>query len=40
KYKKAADIYSFGITMFETIGWGDIYPKTNFKFPWKIAEFV
>ncbi|ELP86210.1 protein kinase domain containing protein, partial [Entamoeba invadens IP1] len=40
KYKKAADIYSFGITMYEVFGWCKAYPITTFKFPWKIAEFV
>ncbi|ELP87958.1 protein serine/threonine kinase, putative [Entamoeba invadens IP1] len=40
KYKKPADVYSFGITMFECFKWGDSYPKSEFKFPWKIAEFV
>ncbi|ELP92347.1 protein serine/threonine kinase, putative [Entamoeba invadens IP1] len=40
KYKKPADIYSFGITMFEGIGWCDAYPKGLFAFPWKIAEYV
>ena len=40
KYKKPADIYSFSITMYEIFGWGEAYPKTVFKYPWKIAEFV
>ncbi|ELP91542.1 interleukin-1 receptor-associated kinase, putative [Entamoeba invadens IP1] len=40
KYKKSADIYSFAITMFETISWREAYIKNEFKFPWKIAEFV
>ncbi|ELP92957.1 protein serine/threonine kinase, putative [Entamoeba invadens IP1] len=40
KYKKSADIYSFAITMFETISWREAYPKSEFKFPWKIADFV
>ncbi|ELP86031.1 tyrosine protein kinase, putative [Entamoeba invadens IP1] len=40
KYKKSADIYSFGVTMYETLKWGDAYDKNMFKFPWKIAEFV
>ncbi|ELP90329.1 protein kinase domain containing protein, partial [Entamoeba invadens IP1] len=39
-YKKSADIYSFGITMFETFSWSCAYPEDKFKFPWKIAEFV
>ncbi|ELP94565.1 protein serine/threonine kinase, putative [Entamoeba invadens IP1] len=40
KYTKSADIYSFGITMFEIFSWKEAYPKEEFKFPWKIAEFV
>ncbi|ELP86781.1 protein serine/threonine kinase, putative [Entamoeba invadens IP1] len=40
KYKKPADIYSFAVSMFECFGWGNIYPKETFPFPWKIAEFV
>ncbi|ELP85520.1 protein kinase domain containing protein, partial [Entamoeba invadens IP1] len=40
KYKKSADIYSFGVTLYETLKWGDAYDKNVFKFPWKIAEFV
>ncbi|GAB1221391.1 hypothetical protein ENUP19_0080G0029 [Entamoeba nuttalli] len=40
KYKKAADIYSFGITMYETFHWGECYPKLLFKFPWAIADFI
>ncbi|ELP89926.1 protein serine/threonine kinase, putative [Entamoeba invadens IP1] len=40
KYKKSADIYSFGVMMYECLGWCNAYPKTFFKFPWKIAEFV
>ena len=39
-YKKPADIYSFAITMYEIFGWTFAYPKIEFKFPWKIAEFV
>ena len=40
KYKKQADIYSFAVTMFECFVWDECYPKKEFKFPWKIAEFV
>ncbi|BFU23647.1 protein kinase domain containing protein [Entamoeba histolytica] len=40
KYKKTADIYSFGITMYETFHWGECYPKLLFKFPWAIADFI
>ena len=37
---KPADIYSFAVTMYEIMIWEEIYPKTEFRFPWKIAEFV
>ncbi|ELP89309.1 protein serine/threonine kinase, putative [Entamoeba invadens IP1] len=40
KYKKSSDIYSFGITMYETFGWSEPYNKVDFKFLWNIAEFV
>ncbi|ELP91786.1 protein serine/threonine kinase, putative [Entamoeba invadens IP1] len=40
KYTKAADIYSLAITMYEVFSWKEAYNKTEFKFPWKIAEFV
>ena len=40
KYKKPADIYSFAITMLELMIWGNSFPANEFKFPWKIAEFV
>ncbi|ELP92044.1 protein serine/threonine kinase, putative [Entamoeba invadens IP1] len=40
KYKKSADIFSFGITFYETLNWCEAYDKNLFKFPWKIAEFV
>ncbi|ELP87163.1 protein serine/threonine kinase, putative [Entamoeba invadens IP1] len=40
KYKRAADVYSFGVTMYETFKWGEAYDKERFRFPWKIAEFV
>jgi serine/threonine protein kinase len=39
-YKKSADIYSFSITMYEVMKWGEAYPKSVFKFQWKIANFV
>ena len=39
-YKMSADIYSFAITMYEVFSWEEAYPKKDFKFPWKIAEFV
>ncbi|ELP87586.1 serine/threonine protein kinase HT1, putative [Entamoeba invadens IP1] len=40
KYKQAADVYSFAISMYECFVWGNAYPKEKFNFPWKIAEFV
>ncbi|ELP85472.1 protein serine/threonine kinase, putative [Entamoeba invadens IP1] len=40
KYKKSADVFSLGITMFECFGWCQAYPKTQFKYPWVIAKFV
>ena len=39
-YKKPADVFSFAITMYEFFSWSEAYPKQQFKFPWKIAEFV
>ena len=39
-YKKPSDIYSFSITIYECIQWGKAYSWDQFKFPWKIAEFV
>ena len=40
KYKKTADIFSFAITMLETMIWGDAYPKSIYKFPWDIADTI
>jgi serine/threonine protein kinase len=40
KYKTPSDIYSFAISMFEVIKWDEAYPPSQFKFSWKIAEFV
>ena len=40
KYKKAADVFSFGVMMFECFKWGEAYPKAQFKFPWQISSFV
>ena len=40
KYKKPADVYSFAITMYEVMKWGEAYPKSEFKFSWKIVDFV
>ena len=39
-YKKPADIYAFAITMLEVFTWNEAYPKSQFRFPWMIAEFV
>ena len=39
-YKKEADIYSFAITMLETMIWDNAFPKTEFLFPWDIADYV
>ena len=40
KYKKEADIFSFAVTMYECFGWQEAYPSSEFKFSWKIADFV
>ena len=40
KYKKTADVYSFGVMLYECFVWGDAYPKQQFKFPWQISAFV
>ncbi|ELP90249.1 protein serine/threonine kinase, putative [Entamoeba invadens IP1] len=40
KYNKPSDIFSFAITMYETLEWTDPYPKEYFKFAWSIADFV
>ncbi|ELP90229.1 protein kinase, putative, partial [Entamoeba invadens IP1] len=39
-YKKGADIYSFGVTLFECVTWKNPYPKEQFKFAWDIVDFV
>ena len=39
-YKMPADIYSFSITMYETYILENPYSGEEFKFPWKIADFV
>ena len=33
KYKKPADVYSFGVMLYECFVWGDAYPKDLFKYP-------
>ena len=40
KYKKPADVFSFGVMLFECFKWGDAYPKECFKYPWDIVGFV
>ena len=40
KYKKSADIFSFAVTMYECLSWGDCYPKILFKHPWEIANYI
>ncbi|ELP88599.1 tyrosine protein kinase, putative [Entamoeba invadens IP1] len=39
-YKKAADVYSFAITMFECFLWENAYPKNIYMHPWTIADDV
>ena len=40
KYKKTADVYSFGVMLYECFVWGEAFPKTLFKFPWDVVGFV
>ena len=41
KYKKPADVYSFGVMMYECFAWaGAAYPKELFKYPWDIVSFI
>ena len=40
QYKKPSDVYSFAITMYEVMKWGEAYPKSQFKFSWQIASFI
>ena len=40
KYKMPADIFSFAVTMYQIFIWDQPYPKTIFKFPWSIADFI
>ena len=40
KYDSSADVYSFAITIIETMIWHDVYPKASFQFAWDIADFV
>ncbi|ELP84873.1 protein serine/threonine kinase, putative [Entamoeba invadens IP1] len=39
-YKKEADVYSFGVTMFECLSWRTAFPKSEYPFSWKIAETI
>ena len=34
KYKSAADVYSFGVMLYECFKCGGAFPKDRFKFPW------
>ncbi|ELP94552.1 serine/threonine protein kinase HT1, putative [Entamoeba invadens IP1] len=40
KYKKAADVYSFAITMYECFTWSDAFPKDVYRYAWDIADSV
>lgn len=40
KYTKSADVYSFSITMYETMKWDDPFPKTVFPHPWDVANLI
>ncbi|ELP92031.1 protein serine/threonine kinase, putative [Entamoeba invadens IP1] len=42
RYRTTADVYSFGIAMYEIIGWKAAFSMKDpqFNFPWKIAEYV
>ena len=40
KYKKAADVFSFGVMLYECFKWGEAYPKAVFKYPWHVSSFV
>ena len=40
KYKKAADVFSFGVTMYECFTWGEVDLKAVFRFPWQVSAFV
>ena len=39
-YKSPSDIYSFSITMFEVMKWGEAYPTKIFPHEWDIADFI
>ncbi|ELP92028.1 protein serine/threonine kinase, putative [Entamoeba invadens IP1] len=40
KYKTSSDVFSLAITMYETLIWGEAYPKKEFKYAWAIADFI
>ena len=40
KYKKPADVFSYGVMMYECFKWGDAYPRSVFKYPWDIVSFI
>ena len=33
KYKKASDVFSFGVTLYECFKWGEAYPKEQVQVP-------
>ncbi|ELP92440.1 protein serine/threonine kinase, putative [Entamoeba invadens IP1] len=39
-YKKAADVFSFAVTMYECFAWENAYPNDLFKFAWSIADYI
>ena len=39
KYKKTADVFSFGVMVYECFVWGDAYPK-KFRFSRQVSSFV
>ncbi|EAL46950.1 protein kinase, putative [Entamoeba histolytica HM-1:IMSS] len=39
-YKIQSDIYSFSVTMLQTITWQDPFPKTLYPHPWDIADTI
>ena len=40
KYKSAADVFSFGVMLYECFTWGEAYPKSVFKYPWDVVSFI
>ncbi|ELP83818.1 serine/threonine protein kinase HT1, putative [Entamoeba invadens IP1] len=40
KYTKSADVYSFGVSLFECVIWKEPYLDKQFKFAWDIVDFV